>query len=150
MAGRRFTRRYPMRPKAQYGWTAADPGLQSVGTTTVARVLVGIADWERGGGVTQNATMVGIRGFISYAPQVLQAQVWTYIGIYDEGETIDDPDNIVTLYTENILWTYTYQGPVTTLTGTHTQEINVKVKRKITQDSAVYIVSRASAASGFP
>ena len=73
-------------------------------------MLVGIADWERGGGVTQNATMVGIRGFISYAPQVLQAQVWTYIGIYDEGETIDDPDNIVTLYTENILWTYTYQG----------------------------------------
>jgi len=147
--GRGFVPRAVSRVKRQFGWTASDPAVQSVGTSAVTKVLMGSADWERGSAVSQSATLYGIRGFVSLNPQVLNAQYTAYIAMYDEGETIDDPTNIGTYYGEDILWTYVHQAPVTSLNQSHTVEVNVKVKRRITMDSALYYVAQASAATSY-
>jgi len=146
MRGRNFARRPPARPKRQFGWTASDPTHADIGTGTTAAVIMGASDWERGAGVSQSATLYGIRGFLSLNGLVASARYWAYIGMYDEGETIDAPSSVATFYSEDILWTYAWQVPAVTLTSV-TVEINVKVKRKITMDSALYLVSTASAAT---
>jgi len=135
--------------RKKYGWTAIDPTTYNQGASTLAAPIVTHSDWQRGGGaVWERATLVRIRGVIAVAINSAGAErCWFNIACYDEGETVDDPNDITTLVEEDILWTY-----VVDLRGGDNQPgpssmsipVDVSVKRKLTSDTNVQLVSRAS------
>jgi len=135
--------------RKRYGWTAIDPTTYTQGASTLAAPIVTHTDWQRGGGaVFERATLVRIRGVIAVAINSAGAErLWLNIAMYDEGETVDDPNDITTLVEEDILWTF-----VCDLRGGDNQPgpssmsipVDVGVKRKLTSDSNVQLVSIAS------
>jgi len=135
--------------RKKYGWTAIDPTPYTQGATTLAAPICTHSDWQRGaGGVFERATLVRIRGCIAVAINSAGAErCWFNIAMYDEGEDVDDPNDITTLVEEDILWTYVVDlrggdnqpGP-----SSVTVPVDVSVKRKLTSDSNVQLVSIAS------
>jgi len=147
---RRFVPR--MQRKREFGWTASNPVPFNVGTSAVSAVLLGAGDWTRGSGTSQNVTLYGIRGHI--AMQCLgnvgsPPQLFAYIGVGDVGETVEDPDTITTYIEEDILWTYvalSRTGAISAQQDCIVAELNLKSRRKLTQDSAIFAVFQAGAA----
>jgi len=142
--GRRGFRR-----KAQYGWTAADPTVINIGNGTSVAVICAGSDWARGGGTSQSATLVGIRGGIAYQPGAVSGIIRVGIMGYDEGETVDSMATINTLVEEDVLWTWAYsqQSTVATTLTTSWVDVNVRSKRKLTLDSSIQLVMSGSAAA---
>ena len=149
--GRRalFRRRGGGRGKPEYGWTACDPGTLTVSNSTQLAVLLAGSDWVRGGGLKQSCVLQRIRGQMSYQPSNVTGTCRAYIGVYDEGETVDSASLIATLFNEDILWTWStsHTGTIDGNLNVRQIDIDIKSKRKLTNDSTIVFVYTGTAAS---
>ena len=133
-----FTRRGAVRRKNNV-WTVVLLDRVSVGAggQTVSDIVTG-TDWQRSSSGKETATVLTVRGWMSYIQKVAVASVnpnncMEYIGVADEDAASPDAMLASTYTDEDIMWTGGHQFAFEDSDGTHfDREFNVKAQRLIT------------------
>ncbi len=117
--------------------------------------IVSPSDWERAGAGMERATVLTIRGWVSYAAKQALADVnpnnvFQYIGVQDEDIATSPSPTAASTYTEeDIMWTGGHVFPFESSDGSsRTIEFNVKAQRRITSGQDVRHVLEVGSGSG--
>ena len=140
------------RPKPKYLWTTALASRVAISTGADDSIIAQPVDWERASSSFERATLVAVRGWFSIAPQSATgvATWFTYIGLYDEDELSSIADAVATYDSEDILFTSGghQHGAIEPLRP-YTEQLNVRVKRRITSAQQLRMVRSSDAGSIF-
>jgi len=145
---RRAFRRSAPGGKADWLWTAAllnGDALASGATESIN--IVQPDDWERSSAGRETATLTRIRGNLMLAnDSAFDGNYFAMIIVQDEDATIPTPNDITEYVEQDVLWTFAAQWPAAYV-GVINAEIDVKAKRKISDNQRVTLVERVSGSS---
>jgi len=120
----------------------------------VSSDIVSPSDWERSASGKEEATVLTVRGWLSYVNKLVLADnnpngVFQYVGIQDEDISTSPTPTAASTYTEeDIMWTGGHLFPFESSDGSsHTTEFNIKAQRRITSGQDLRHVMEVGAGS---
>ncbi len=128
-------------------WTSLLGDVGTVSTTPLGFDIVEPIDWERSSVAQESATLVRIRGWLSFAHIVVNSSYYALIVKLNSARGSPNPSSAAAYSDEQILWSYTHVGGSTLDNASVSVSIDVKAQRKISSSDDIRFVEVATVAS---